>query len=261
MGKYYVITDGIDESYDWELYYDEDTAEQDRFALIENREIGGLNTDLYRDILTNLDHLYYDLQEDPDYDEDEDAYTEEEAWKGLAQLANDYCEKYNASKLTMREVLKLIDLATEYAEASSLTDDDEADFMCDYLEIQWGEPFKHGIMRGSSQSDWVRYICPASLSDEYLAYIEAVIMADGMMAYVTETEIEDPVKELPDSLYDGVNEGTLSDYYLPWMSDQYLKNYFAKEFGKPASAFEVIDKDEYDDILQAREDNAEFEED
>jgi hypothetical protein len=40
-------------------------------------------------------------------------------------------------------------------------------------------------------------------------------MADGMMAYVTETEIEDPVKELPDSLYEGVSEGTLSDYYLP----------------------------------------------
>jgi hypothetical protein len=36
----------------------------------------------------------------------------------------------------MKEVLKLIDLATEYAEARSLTDDDEADFMCDYLEIQ-----------------------------------------------------------------------------------------------------------------------------
>jgi hypothetical protein len=45
------------------------------------------------------------------------------------------------------------------------------------------------------------------------------------------------------------------------MSDQYLKNYFAKEFGKPASAFEVIDKDEYNDILQARKDNMDFEED
>ena len=201
----------------------------------------GFNSELYEDIVPNLRHFKNKV----DAHLADNFYTDEEVLQELVLLAEDFGKLVYNKPWTLKEVMKLVNLAEHSIDWYSLDSDIEAKLICDYLEIEYGEPFQTGIMRESS----VRYACPEALSDDYLKYIKAVVQENGIFAYVTNKRINNPNKELSDNLYD---EDFYTEYYAPWMSsDQDIKDYFEKKLGISATDIEILTEDEYNNIIQA----------
>lgn len=57
-----------------------------------------------------------------------------------------------------------------------------------------------GTMHGSSQGEYLEYICPTSITEERLEYIEAVMFGTGMGLFVSDKAYE--VEDLPEDISD-----------------------------------------------------------
>lgn len=163
------------EQFDFEAYYNEDDAIRDHFWAGGNRDFRDLNEDLKKDTKNHLSDAYYDLFK----------ADEEDSEKEKDSILNYYFVKANKQTLTEAEKVKLINYIKEF---DSCYSKDENSIICGVLEIIYGEPFIEGIIRGSSQSDWMEFICPESMKDS-IAYIESVLFATGTEFLITQNKI------------------------------------------------------------------------
>lgn len=192
------------EYFNYELYYGESCAKSDNFWAGGNREFIDINKELVENLLKNLEDYDYDCEQS----EDEDGVAPEEEYY---KLANYWFAKNDGSKFTEDDLRKLTDCRIEFARGQL----ESNDLKCKLLEIIYGEPFKHGTIRGDSQGDWMNYICPESMSDEYINWIEAVLFARGTEFEITEEPIDSPE--------DFDNANTFCDYTNEWREEDIRK--------------------------------------
>lgn len=219
MAKRYYARQIDIESFDYESYFGEDDAIFNRMWIGGNRDFITINSDLREDVVRHLEDCKYDLdvvRDDYDVHEFE---TEEDYTKELFATIDNYFSKENKESLTEAEYLKLIDLVDKFYNCESREEDD---LICEVLEVIYGEPFTTGEFRGCCQGDWLDYICPESLSQEYLDYVEAVLFATGTEFCITcdAYDLEPDFSEVD----------TYCDYTYLW-KDQDIREWLAKNIG------------------------------
>lgn len=193
--KKYIATEVNPDFYDFENYYDEESAVYDKFWAGGNSDFKDLNPDLVVDLKKKLDDLVYDIDSlDFDNYDNEDDFQQE-----VEDTATYYVKAYDSEiNLTDRELNYLIKLAYDFNEAKS---QDENEIICKVLELFYKERFITGTIAGSSQSDWMDYICPKIMKDR-VPYIEAVLFATGTEFYITDDKIEVDGLNLEEDLHD-----------------------------------------------------------
>lgn len=178
MKKYYATQCDI-EWFDFANYYDEETAAEDKFAIIENRDYERFGWEGYEDMKRILRACFYDLDtysSEEDRDEDEET---KEVLKG-------YFSKIN-NNLTDEQLNRLKDICSGLSTCNLKA---EVSYIIEALEIVYGIKFITGIMRGCSQGDWFEYICPETLKPK-LDWIEAVLMGTGTEFCITCEPVEE----------------------------------------------------------------------
>ena len=176
------------EHFDYSKYYDEECAKNDHF--FAKGDDFCINEGFISDIVYNLDKAVYDIKLDLDNieeEENEDTDLDEERDSIILTNINYYLYKEHdgiREAFSSTEAAKLFELAQQYF------DDEEDETLCKILEVIFCEPYKTGVMRGNSQGDFARYICPSYLSAKALDYIEAVIFATGIEFEVSAEKIE-----------------------------------------------------------------------
>lgn len=207
MAKYYAKQISI-ENFDYEMYYDEECAKYDMFWAGDT-DFGEINKKFINNLLNNLDSY------DCDCESLEEEFDEPEA-KEYYKLANYWFPKDDGSEFTEEDLRKLADCRIEFTRGNF----DYYDLICKLLEIIYGKPFKNGIIKGYGQSDWMKYICPESMSDERIEWIESVLFATGTEYLISESPCNS-VEELEaadDSFYDYTNLVNTEDIKA-WVAD------------------------------------------
>lgn len=173
MKHYYAIEQPSEDYFDYELYFNDDDAINHGMWIGGNRELIDMGDKSLINIGDRLNDLYADYLNDGDPDdEDENGVPEDER----IELARHYfdCDALRG-KINADIANQLIDLARRHYD----NDGDQYDTICETLELVYGKPYKNGMLRGSCQGDWLRYICPEDVSKECLKFIEAVLFATG----------------------------------------------------------------------------------
>jgi len=219
MSKRYYARQIDIEWFDCDYYFGEDDAVYNKMWIGGNREFITFNNDLREDVVRHLEDCKYDLDVVRDDNDVHEFETEEDYIKELHNTIDSYFSKENKESFIETEYLKLIDLVDKFYTCESREEDD---LICEVLEIIYSEPFTTGMFRGCCQGDWINYICPKSLSDEYLDYVEAVLFGTGTEFSITcESYEEEP---------DFSEVDTYCDYtYL--YKDQDIKEWLAKNIG------------------------------
>lgn len=190
------------ENFDYEMYYNEDDAVEDKFWAGGNRDFCDINADLIDELVKNLESMLYDIDVDV-----EEEHRKAPTLKIIRANLEYYFKKQSGKKFTQTEVKEFKALADKYVGA---TCSEEKDILCELLGIIYEEPFINGTLRGNCQGDWLKYICPASMRDR-IDWIESVLFATG-----TEFAISEKPLENPDEL-DGSNSSI--DYTDKWCDE------------------------------------------
>lgn len=236
MGKkYYVIEDSLyDYNVDW--YFSEDEAEADHWIKVPDREYGdSYGGDYYNDVKQALLDIDNDLETS-----DDESLSDEEVLENIVDTCNYYINKDSGKKLSLKEVLTIYQCAEELSRNRKV---DEPDTLAEAFTIIYDIPFVAGTMRGSSQGDYLEYICPTSMTEERLEYIEAVMFGTGIVLSVSGKAYE--VEDLPEDISDWGWD------YIPYMSDTKLKEYVSNQlYSHPAPTdIEVLTKEEYKELI------------
>lgn len=176
------------ESFDYEVYFNEGAASDAKFCAFGNRNFANLNYDLIEDIVKYFRRGWILNSIDRELSESAgEVPTVNEENAAIVKVVKDYFHKDDHNEFTDEECYRMHKLAYDYLDCSAC---EENYIICRALEIIYGEPFKCGTIRGSSQGDWMEYICPEAVSDEAIKYIEAVLFATGTEYEVTVEKIE-----------------------------------------------------------------------
>ena len=206
------------ENFDYSMYYDEECAKNDHF--FAKGDGFCINEDFISGIVDNLEKAIYDIESDFDnIEENEDTDLDEERDSIILTNINYYLYKEHNGQheaFSSAEAAKLFELAQQYF------DDEKDETMCKILEVIFCEPYKTGVMRGYSQGEYARYICPSRLSAKTLEYIEAVIFATGVEFEVTEEKIESA---------DDFESCESSTYYIPCGTRNEIKSELLESIG------------------------------
>lgn len=232
--KYYVIEDSLyDYNVDW--YFSEDEAEADHWIKVPDREYGNnYGGDNYEDVKRALLDIDNDLETS-----DVESLSEEEVLENIVDICNYYIKKTSGKKLSLKEVLTICQLADELSRNWKV---DEPDALAEAFTIIYDIPFVAGTMHGSSQGEYLEYICPTSITEERLEYIEAVMFGTGIEVSVSDKAYE--VEDLPEDISDWEWD------YIPYMPDTKLKEYVSNQlYSHPAPTdIEVLTKEEYKEL-------------
>lgn len=198
----------------------------DKFWAGGNRDFGDVNFDLRYDTAKKLTDADYDINNTWDYD-----LTDEENYNELLDILHSY---FPESVDHEEEFLDLIE------EFSGCRSQDENEIICKVLEFKYGEPFVTGDIQGNGQGDWMEYICPASMSQESINYIEAVLFNSGTEFSITEDMLD----------LDGLSEDEkeeafaradkFSDYTYLWR-DEDIKEWIAKNMHCKPEEVELLE--------------------
>ena len=216
MKHYYAIEQPNEDYFDYELYFNDTDANEQGMWIGGNRDLLDMGDESLINIGNRLDDLYADYLDacDPD-DEDENGVPEDDR----IELARNYfdCDALRG-KIDADIANQLIGLARRHYD----NDGDKYDTICEALTLTLGKPYKNGVLRGSCQGDWLRYICPEGVSEEHLKFIEAVLFATGTEYAVCTTPHE--------SREDVDMQGSDIEYsyYYQWGDDE-LKAAIAKD--------------------------------
>lgn len=195
------------------IYYNNYDAEADKFWAGGNTDFVEINEDLISGLMDKL----------TDFSDDCASLEEESSTVDLKEylkLANYYFPKANGTEITDENLKMLMDTRRKYASHSFVY----YDVLCKLLEIIYDEPFQFGTLKGYCQSDWINYICPASVSETKLNYIEAVYFGKGSEYEVSEEAYE--------SLEAFESAGGYTYYiYCAETNPQKIKQHIAEELG------------------------------
>lgn len=177
------------EFFDYEAYYSTDEAESDLFCAYGNeRDFRNLNN--YRaDYVKKLENCKYDIDTIRNEIDDESTAEELDANKEEILDTVRYYFRPQEDRADFTD-LELDDLKNLCDEFYSCCSNKEDDIICRALEICYGFKFKTGYIHGCSQGDWMKYMCPETLSQEAIDYIESVLFATGTEYCITENECE-----------------------------------------------------------------------
>lgn len=170
-----------DEYFNYENYYNEDDAVEDKFWAGGNRDFCDINAKLINNLVRNLEYMLDDIDRDV-----EEEHCKVPTLKIIRANMEYYFKKQSEEKFTQTEVKKFKELADKYFNANHR---EENDILCELLEIIYEEPFINGTLRGSCQDDWLEYICPAKMRDR-IDWIESVIFATGTEFAISEEPLE-----------------------------------------------------------------------
>lgn len=205
------------EAFDYSRYYNDACAEKDHF--FAKGDDFCINEDFISDIVYNLDKAVYNIELALDnIEENEDTDPDEERDIILTNI-NYYLYKEHdgiREAFSSTEAAKLFELGQQYF------DDEKDETLCKILEVIFCEPYKTGVMRGNSQGDYARYICPSHLSAKTLEYIEAVIFATGIEFEVSAEKIESA---------DDFESCESSTYYIPCGTKDEIKSELLENLG------------------------------
>lgn len=210
MKKYYAREMSSD-YFDYEMYFSDAEAEDMNMWIGGNRDFVEINKPLYKDIEKALNDIYEDC-ENIKYDNDGEISAEEKR-----DLVEYYFRDYKKG-FTENNVESIIDIAYEYDTEGI----DNTECIVEALSIVYGVPFTSGTMHGSVQSEWVEYICPASVDEETIDYIEGVFFGTGTEYLITEEKIDSADD------FDDVDSTT---YFTVKSRTEDIKRDLAKQFG------------------------------
>jgi len=223
------------ESFDCEVYFNEDEAIYNSMWIGENRDFITMNADFFDDIMTAIEDCNADINtelEEADLEVDFDNLE-------LAKASIDY---YFLPLRTLDNIGNFTD--DEYKQLYKLCFDDKKtniELVVEARSIIHRKPFQSGTFRGSCQRDWLYYICPEELSDDYLDYVESVLFGTG-----TEYLISDELIESVDDL--DHNNG--STYYTCKFFDNDRKEDLARQIGCEVDELEVYNISSTKTIVQ-----------
>lgn len=219
MKKYYAkeLRSG---NFDYEIYFSDDYAEDMNMWIGGNRDFIEMNKPLYKDIDRALKYIYIDC-ENIKYDNDGEISAEEKR-----DLVEYYFRDYKKG-FTENNVESIVDIAYEYDTEGI----DNTECIVEVLSIVYGVPFKSGTMSGSVQREWVEYICPASVDQETIDYIEGVFFGTGTEYLITEEKI--------DSAKDFDDVESVSYFTVKYRTED-IKRDLAKQFGCEADELVIL---------------------
>lgn len=174
------------ECFRFEEHYDEEMASEELFAAYNSADRYGINESLILDTFKALENCDYDIGA-LNHD-----LSEEDRLAEIRETVKYYFKPAGKAVYDDCKMDRLAALAEEFVSRASTERDYE--IAKEALSIQYGEPFKYGWIKGSSQGDWMRYICPESISKERVHWIEAVLFATGteFMVCTDENQEEEP---------------------------------------------------------------------
>lgn len=166
MGKFYA-KQCDPELFNYEAYYNEEDAVNDKLWCGGNRDFKEINSELISNAKQALDNYDYEI------DKYDDVY--EFIIDYLGEDWRDADKRIKGDKF--EEICKNVEASLNKK-------------ICSILELVYDEPFICGTIKGNDQSDWLYYICPESLRDR-IRYIEAVLFATGTEFEVTEDQFDE----------------------------------------------------------------------
>lgn len=209
--KKYVAVELDRELTSWEDYFPDDNyLESKRIFIGGNRDYNTLGVDHLRKFNKLIDDLNYAQSYHADFND----------------TINDIIDSlfvyysYTAPKYEARQIINILDLADR--DHSS----EVYNYICEFLEVIYKQPFKYGTLRGYSQGDWVYYICPEKTTADFLDQLEAAYFGTGTEFALITSPVE----------IDDINLGDLEYNILTYTADP--KAEVAKELG--VSKSEVV---------------------
>lgn len=145
--------------------------------------------DLRQHIVNAIDSISDDVDDEVRCLEDGKALAQVD----IDRIINYYLQKESREKFTVEETQQILALVGTFYDR----DADEDAVICKLLELEYGEEFESGIIRGSCQGDYLYYLAPASTTKEMMKWIEAVLFATGTefmiscQPYATKEDFED----------------------------------------------------------------------
>jgi len=122
---------------------------------------------------------------------------------------------------------------------TKLSGNPDVSCIADLLSLIDGQPYKSGTLRGAVQGDWLEYICPESISDEYLQWIASVLFNTGYEYVVGQTRGID--------LGSCIDDGDVEYLYLDVYNEDGAKRKIADELNCSVNDIELVEYGSWED--------------
>lgn len=220
MKRIYAIQQNRD-YIDTDFYFDfEEESKYLKLAIIGGRDFASFTFEEYEraeqnfdDFLNEFEHLIYDGK----------IYS---YYGNFTNVVNNLFAKNNGKKYTTKEVhqFKLL-----YERIEKERTYDFEDYACEILELITGNAYKKTAISGCSQGDYADVICPETIENETIDYIEACYFGTGTEYCIYEEETEEilSVEELENNC-----DYAYFDYTALWSAELYKQN-LSKTYNLP----------------------------